>query len=635
VEVSAGTAQASLPLTFGQPFRAGDLPSSSGLIATDSNGASVPVQMDEVSSHTDGSVRFAVLSTQLSNLQASQPRIVNLFKAAKSTSTPSVPANPAWNLTVEADLTNPDGSVTTYTARPQALLQAQIASGAGKRLSGAVANEYTLVTPFVSASNVTHPHLVARIHVRLYDNGNRIRSEVVMENARTFVSGPGNLTYAMRIKQGSTTLHSQPKFTHYHHARWRKVVWTGSATPNFRVRHNMPYFMASRIIPNYNLGVKIPETALAATATSLANADTSPMGAVFILPYFPTTGGRADIGPVPEWTARYLLSQDDRARAAMMANADAAGAVPIHYRDETKGDHPLSLEDHPNVTLRFGTSSPALPATSGSTPFTPDTPHQPSLTYVPYLLTGDAYYLEEMMFWASYNVAIHNPSNRGYNLGLVYSDEIRGGAWTMRSLGEIAFAIPDAHPRKSYYRGLLANNLDWYAANYVPGQKLSPLGAIPKTHEVDKLTGPWQNDFMGIVIAHLAGNNEPKAATVLSNISKFNVGRFQNQANGYCVSQAASSYLDLDNASGVMLSTWRDFYSFNFGSKACATTADPNQGYPTYAGGHAAVARAMLAMASNAGISGAKDSYSQWKSMTPQMDAEYPNEPTWAIVPFN
>ena len=86
MEVSAGTTQASLPLTFGQPFRAGDLPSTSGLIATDSNGASVPLQMDEVSSHTDGSVRFAVLSTQLSNLQASQPRIVNFFKAAKSTS---------------------------------------------------------------------------------------------------------------------------------------------------------------------------------------------------------------------------------------------------------------------------------------------------------------------------------------------------------------------------------------------------------------------------------------------------------------------------------------------------------------------------------------------------------------------
>jgi hypothetical protein len=635
VELSSGTSHASLPVTFGQPFRAGDLPASSGLLATDSNGAAVPLQMDETSSHSDGSVRFAVLSAQVGNLQASQPRIVNLFKAAKSTSTPSVPANPAWNLTVEADLSNADGSVTTYTARPQSLLQAQIASGSGKRLSGAVANEYTVVAPFVSASNVTHPHLVARLHVRLYDGGNRIRTEVVMENARTFVSGPGNLSYAMRVKQGSTTLHSQAKFTHYHHARWRKVVWTGSAAPDFRVRHHMPYFMASRMVPNYDLAMKIPETVLAADASSLANADKSPMGPVYIQPNFPQTGGRNDIGPLPRWAALYLISQDDRARASMMANADAAGSVPIHYRDETRGDLPVSIQDHPNLTLRYGTSSPALPASSGSTIYTPDTPHQPSLTYVPYLITGDAYYQDELMFWASFNVSIHNPGYRGYEKGLVHTDEIRGGAWTMRSLGEVAFALPDSHPRKSFYRGLLGHNLDWYAGNYVPNVKLSPLGAILKTHESTRITGPWQNDFMGTSMAFLASNGESRAATVLANISLFNVGRFLNDANGFCASQAAGYYWDMDNASGVDASTWRDFYAINYASKACSSTADPNQGYPTAGGGYAAIARAMLATAANAGVPNALNAYNRWKQMTPNMDASFPNEPTWAIVPLN
>ena len=635
---SASQAQASLPVTFGQPFRAGDwLPASQGLVAK-VGGTSVPLQSDELSTHRDGSARFAVLSAQLNNVQPGETRIINLYRGAKTTSAPSVPANPDWNLTVEADLTNPDGSVTTYTARPQALLQNQIASGAGKRLSGAVANEYTVVAPMVSASNVTHPHLVARLHVRLYDNGTRSRTEVVMENARTFVNGPGNLSYAMRVKQNGTTLHTQPKFTHYHHARWRKVVWTGGADPNFRLRHHMPYFMASRIVPNYDLSMKIPESVLAADAAALAKADKSPMGPVYIQPYFPQTGGRDDIGPLPRWTALYLMTQDDRTRASMMANADAAGSVPIHYRDESKGDQPVSIQDYPNLTLRYGTSSPALPATSGSTIYSPDTPHQPSLTYVPYLLTGDAYYQDELMFWASFNVSIHNPSYRGNDKGLVYTDEIRGGAWTMRSLGEAAFALPDTHPRKAFYRGLLGNNLDWYASNYVPGVGLSPLGAIPKTHEDTRITGPWQNDFMGTSMAFLASNGETKAATVLGNISKFNVERFMNDANGFCASQAAGYYWDLSKASGADASTWRDFWAITYpsmSSASCSSTADPNQGYPTAGGGYAAIARAMLATAANAGVPNALTAYNKWKQMTPKMDASFPNEPTWAIVPLN
>jgi hypothetical protein len=632
VEVSAGTAQASLPLTFGQPFRAGDLPSSSGLIATDSNGASVPLQMDEVSSHTDGSVRFAVLSTQLSNLQASQPRIVNFFKAAKSTSTPSVPANPAWNLTVEADLTNSDGSVTTYTARPQALLQAQIASGAGKRLSGAVANEYTVVTPFVSASNVTHPHLVARIHVRLYEGGNRIRSEVVMENARTFVSGPGNLTYAMRIKQGSTTLHSQPRFTHYHHARWRKVVWTGSATPNFRVRHHMPYFMASRMVPNYDLSLKIPETVLAADANSLANADTSPMGPVYIQPYFPQTGGRSDIGPLPRWAALYLVSQDDRARASMLANGDASGSVPIHYRDETDGDQAVSIEKYPGLSVRFGNSSPSVPAGSGSTIYSVDAAHQPSLAYVPYLITGDAYYQEEVMFWAAYNVAMRNPDYRGREQGLVYSDEVRGTAWSLRSVAEAAFALPDNHPRKATFKRHLGNNLSWFAANYKPNARLTALGAIRNPYGNGRSTGPWQNDFVSVVFSFIASNGESAAMTTLAEISKFNVGRFLNDANGFCASQAAGYYWDWADASGNEHNTWRTFYNAN-NSASCSSLAA--SGYPNEAGGYAAYARGMLGAAAGAGVANAATAYDRWKSMTPNMQAAFASDPTWAVVPLN
>jgi hypothetical protein len=38
-------------------------------------------------------------------------------------------------------------------------------------------------------------------------------------------------------------------------------------------------------------------------------------------------------------------------------------------------------------------------------PLAPDDEHQPSLALVPYLLTGDRYYADEMAFWANYGIA--------------------------------------------------------------------------------------------------------------------------------------------------------------------------------------------------------------------------------------
>ena len=38
-----------------------------------------------------------------------------------------------------------------------------------------------------------------------------------------------------------------------------------------------------------------------------------------------------------------------------------------------------------------------------------DNAHQPSIAYVPYLLTGDRYYAEEMAFWANYAMMKTSP----------------------------------------------------------------------------------------------------------------------------------------------------------------------------------------------------------------------------------
>jgi hypothetical protein len=634
-------AQASTPITFGQPFKAGDLQTNQVLRAADNTGAEVPMQTDEVSTHRNGSVRFAVISAQVSSLKAGERRIVNLFANGSARAAQAVPADPAWNMQLEAKVYNASGSVSTLVADPQALLKAQIASAAGRRMHGAVASEFTVVAPFKdAATNAVHPHLTARLHTRLYEGGKRIRTDVVLENNRTFVANPGNITYELAIKRNGQTVYTQPKFTHFHHASWHKVVWTGDPEPSVQVRHNMPYFLASKAVLNYDLNLPVTEATLAKEASNLAAAKSSqasmgPMGNVFMNLDFPATGGRPELGPLPRWTVLYLITQDKRAWDSMMANVDASAAVSIQFRDEKTG-WPLDLIDNADFSTHPNASNNLPTLVNGSTPWSPDAAHQASFGYVPYLLTGDAFYLDSMMFWANYNVfktPVSAPWREGAKM-LVSNNEVRGQAWSMRSIAEAAWSLPDSHPRKAYYQTILQNNLAWYGANHKTQFAQSPLGAIGHTRG-DPTTGPWQNDFVGLIFSLMAQNSEPQAQTVLNWISTFNVGRFMNDANGFCAARASGYYWNIKNSSGAYYSTWKDLFAANYAAdvgKPCSSLV-VDGGYPHLGGGYAAYARGMLGAAANAGVANAKTAYDKWKALTPLMDKDLPNEPIFAIVP--
>jgi hypothetical protein len=631
-------------VTFGQPFKAGDWQHTTQSLVAKVDGVTIPLQSDEISSHRDGSARFAVLSAQLANMQPGTTRIVNLYTGTKTASTPSaLPPSPDWNLELEAQVFDANGNVTAnLIAQPQAQLVAQIANSSGRRLAGAVASEYTVVTTFKDKStNAVHPHLTARLHTRLVDAGTRIRTDVVMENTRTWTANPGNITYSFAVKRNGTTVHTQPKFTHYHHARWHKVVWTGaSAQPLTRVRHHMPYFMASKAVWNYNLGIKISETELANSLSRLKakqqeQAALGPMANLLLTPYFPTTGGRAEIGPFPQWVAAYLISQDDRALEVMLAHAQAAAAVPVHYRDEVT-DQVLDLDRYPKVTVRTGNSEPLLPtlAAGSSTIWSPDTAHQPSLAFVPYLVTGDAFYLDEMLFWAGWNIAGMNPQYRGYGAGLLTEDQIRGQAWNMRSLSEVIRSIPDNHSHKGYFSTRMTNNMNWYYQKYVTNAGTeSPLGAVQKPDE-PQLTAPWQNDFLGIVFAQLVDDGEPNALPVLTFMSKMNVGRFSNESAGFCVSRAAGYYWKIRDPNNAFITNWSSLFNTNFPNETCSPTAEID-GYPNASNGAAAYARAMLATAASVGIPNASSRYTFWAGKTSGMNAAFSTDATWAIVPRN
>jgi hypothetical protein len=312
-----------------------------------------------------------------------------------------------------------------------------------------------------------------------------------------------------------------------------------------------------------------------------------------------------------------------------MANADAAAAVPVHYRDENTG---LPVNPVTHRTLSVHMNGPTVPTSPDPTIWAPDTAHQGSFTYVPYLITGDKFYQDEMMFWASWNVISMPSGYRAFEKALVNRHQVRGQAWALRSLFEAHATLADRHPMKATYRTMLDNNLAHYRQTYVNGTTVSPLGSIQHNATT---TPPWQNDFVGTVVSLMAENREPNARELVDWLSRFNVGRFMNDANGFCAARAPGYYWNNVDASGAYLTTWAELFAANYAAdvgKPCSSLT-VTDGYPTSAGGYAAYARGMLGAAANAGVANGATAYAKWKAMTPGMDKALAADPTWAIRP--
>ena len=756
--ISTGkSTQTSVPVTFGQPFKPGDLAKSQRLTAREGQNP-LPLQIDEESSLPDGSTGFAVLSTRLSNLKPGEKRTINLYRESVRGTSPAVRKISAPNLdiTLEATIHTPQISQlifgnrqgttpgTPFEAGEQITLQLgnsaseryslsltppqagggfpnltriaeafrdqinkhspsyrayKIGEGGGfeklwitskaadapaftvnilyagkakiatlnqqeyhppkkytatpgnefaqpikaahtPRLQGAINSEYTLVSPFIeNNTRQKHPQLTARLHSRFFANDERIRNDIVLENNWAYEAEPGNLTYELTIKQGTKTLLRQEAFTHYHHARWHNVLWTGGEAPLFQVRHHMPYFLQSKATWNYNLALPIPESVLAEEHANLSKRNTGPMSSVFITPYFPTTGGRPEIGPLPRWTALYLITQDPRAEASMLANADAAAGIPIHYRDQPT-DQPVNLDRHPGLALVAGNSSDKdKPPTINNreTHWSPDTAHQASYAFIPYLITGDNFYLDEIMFWSAWNLFAVAPDYRDYGKGLINRSQIRAQAWALRAIAESAYAIPDTHPEQTYYRARLTNNLAWYVNNYPKNStpdKVSPLGAIQQPDNLER-TAPWQNDFMALVVGLIAQRGDPLAKTYFDWLSKFTVGRFINEQNGFCRFHAPSYWIRMRDKTGLPYKTWQGLYQANWPNEPICSASKSLDGNVDSASGYVAYAAAALALAFDLNTRKADQAYYWLLAQSEKMDMALSIDPTWAIISNN
>lgn len=652
-ESGAADARKDVLVTFGQPFAVGDVPPGA-TVGARVDGMDIPLQVDAKATHADGSLRHAVLTARVPSLPGGGSVPIELYPTRTGLSGDPMAATDLLAAGFDTKVTvNLAGA--TYEASARDLIQV---AGGKPWLEGPLVTEWAVAAPLTSTGAGAHPHLTARFEVRALAGKPSARVSVTVENDWAYEPGPQNLTYDVTVATEKDTISTQSALVHRRQARWRKAFWWGE-DPKVDVQHDVAYLLSTGAVPHFDPSLVPSEQALANLDTQYASVAYQPMGIGLANPYMPATGGRPDIGPLPQWDALYLLSQDARARRATLGTADGGGSWSIHYRDRTT-DHPVSLVDHPYMTLLgnpgdavnpMTNKSDAFPACGGdcSTPYTHDSPHQPALAYLPYLLTGDRFYLEELQFWANFNMLQHNPYYRDFEKGLFKPDQARGQGWSLRTLGQAAYITPDADPMKKYFADRVGYNVAWYSKTYVQDTQANELGYLSNGYSVndDGTVAPWMDDFFTWSVGYLVELGFEDARPLLAYKSKFQVGRMVDP--GYCWIFASVYHLVVkDTTTNTFYHTFADAYeatltqqgqqalsSMPCGGPEMAAALSLKEGemvgYSSSTEGYPSNFQPALAVAVESKIPGAKEAWD--KFMARSVKPDYSAEPQFAVVP--
>lgn len=353
------------------------------------------------------------------------------------------------------------------------------------------------------------------------------RVEVVFELCGLFNARPVNLpAYVVTIFRGAAVLATVDVPAHYWFSRWR---WQSRVRP---LTGDIDDLITRGLLPPYDR-----ETALAVVSTvpptnappncaptlPMPSVPAAPshyrvMGLAGVVAYMPQGGERGDIGLLTETQAEFICTAREAALDLMRAQGEAAGTIPWHMRDEVSGA-PMDLRRYPAATWYSSTTAGMPYVKTAATPITVDSAHQPALAYLPYLLTGDPYHLEDLQFQATWNLGSLVPQ---YRMSLPRPATF---AWNLRTLAQCARMTPSDVPAwllpQSYWAGFLTEYRQCFEKDYVDSR--SPERArFRATRNIDTTAGegasapagswidPWEDEFVAAVLGWVVAMGFPE-----------------------------------------------------------------------------------------------------------------------------
>lgn len=680
-------------VTFGQTFPVGEVPAGQ-FVQASQGGTNLPTQTVIKRRHADNSIRHAILSVRLPSATASAPA-----KASVALALAASGSNATGTVLTLADVTgssSPDYRVEIVeksvlkdgtTAAPESgftfatNLKAALGGTSDSWLSGPLTMEWRARVAPVATTGGQGAHNGLRVLFDArYQSANQGRVSIAMENVESNTAR-GDRVYDLRIYRitgGSSELvFERADIKHYAHTRYRKIFHFGAGSKEMLAIADSARLKSSRTIPNY-ANITIPEDTLTARYAEWQNSPRDLYQPGTMQPGMGTTGGRDDIGPLPGWTARAMVSGDPRMYQIMLDYAERAGYWNMHWRDSLKNGATLSnagifsIDDHPNFSLvnpTYGTDSyvgsvhynwqgdslppPVLPLTT-PVGYQVDDAHHPSLIYLPYIVTGDRFYLDELYFWAGWYLISAGYPYRGNDKGWYEGSNTRQMAWKLRTGGHAAWIAPDGDWQQTYFTTKLNNNFDWYRATVLPSNPLgywtgwSGFASYELPHSpggVSDSQSPWQHDFMAYTLFELCERGY--AATDIRDFALgFTVKRFTSGAD-FDRLDGATYRLPARLANTTTFTTMAQLNYYAFGGKSYA---ERNPGSPTRLSAYndpngyvsmslAALAAAVDAAGNNQALPSSGYVWVRDQAMNAGNGnsdrAGFVSNPTWNIVPRN
>ncbi len=628
-----------VPVSFGQAFKKGDIRQGFQVHCFVDGRLS---QVDMKRRYDDGSLRFAIVSAIIPELAANGSKTLKL---AAGHPLPMPPVRPVFlddllktDFDAVVTLKFPDGAVRTASARKWLVREGQKAK---TWLHGSAATEWLIAGPPVDKGGRPDGDLHVQSQVRAYAGCRRVRVSAVVENC--WDSWPGNIRYDVTVTVGGKAIFARQKVDHRRLSRWRKVFWWGGA-PKVHIVHDLAYLSATGALPNYDRTLT-PAKPNWQTKRILRMAapDWDILGRGALTAYMPTTGGRPEIAPYPAWTVRYLLHMQPRAKEAVLAGGDLAGSWPIHVRARKTG-RIMTIDDRPQFWLdRRGKDRPAWkpdrhPPDPKQGRLSPDLAHQGSFAYVPYLVTGDFYYLEEAYFWASYCLLATWPHPRQGARGIL-SGQIRGNAWALRNLADAAWIAPDGAPEGRYFDEKIRNNIAHRIQRMYGPPEYNKRGfwGIRSTKNARiqnpanpnwMIIAPWEHDYLMWSLHHLVELGCAEAAKPRDFLLRWRVGALTNAPDFNPMLATPYRFVVGEQAPGgkvLFYESWKQLGEEN------ARLSKPGLGH--YGNSHTYSARAAVVCAVDAGFPKAREALKWLDSHLPNRRQVMARDPSWAIVP--
>jgi hypothetical protein len=571
----------------------------------------LPTQTDVKSRWPDGSIRFAVLTAEVTRNDT-----YRLAEAA-AVRGPFAPKVPAASVRLRV---GDEYWTASLPAKP----------GSDVWLDGPLVMEWRALVVPTGAGGRPHPFLRVVWDVRVYRDG-QSRLDVTVENALDR-AGATKVTYDVAVVANGQTCFERPGVAHWYMTRWRKVFALGLSESV--VRPDFEPFYEAGAVPRY-----LPLVSQEISRGSPAKFGPMQIGDLHF--DMRDHGGRPELAPYPDWTARYLAHRSPEQQRYVLANGDLAGTWPVHLREPEDGrlkgvgsGRLISIDERPKFWLDSRNAAGEKPAgdLDATGPYAPDNAHVPSLAFVPYLVTGDRFYADETAFWANFGLLrtfqddFYN--GRGGSKGLLAPNETRGIAWVLRNLADAAAYLPDSDPVRDYLANKVVNNLKW--ADQYAESHLTPLGSYfegqpPETAsgKVWSIPRPWQNNYVAWSLDHAARQGFEGGKKLRDRLVAFQLTLFtskdydRNYAGPYTLfvgTKRDGGTIDWFNSLKVV---FQETYT-KTGSKATP-----------FAGYYGVDARLMLLIARREGLPGATEAY---EFLYPQITADLARRSGWAIA---